>query len=539
VLEKLKQRYGLLTIGLFAVAYIFLVIEIIQSASRPMWFDEAWRPDFIDRNFSIPIGERQSYAPISLGLYLVTKLAVICIDDNFTQRITTYLALLVLPIVTFWFCRVYLNTPVAKAMILISVSCGYIIEFSTQDKPYIVDIVCTLSLILAFHFYLRGNLRLRYFLVAAVILLLLSFTVFFTLVCISIWWTYIVCRQRLSKKWYHLAIWLCTIATLGASYLYLFIKPQLTSNLYTYWQELYLHGTIATILSNTAYDLLTMFGLYIGNHYLSPGLEPNSVLWNTPQFGYTHQILGISNYYGVLYLVLFVYGCIVLWRDRKIVILWLIAGFYSLEWITSLARQWAFGNARTNLFSTYLITIVVVYGLINLIKMLIRRKNLVAISLLAASIVIILPYYQIITIIGGGNTYGGGTFGADSDGYASGVQQAAVYVAAHSQRPDVVLVSGYIGPFGFQYYYDHSDYTAHFRSTESNNVLYSLTNNMSLPVVDTSTNNSTTIVWAVDIDSVVSSRILTLQKDGFKIISHSNFRDVSVVKLALKPNSLE
>jgi len=524
MLKRSRQNYGTPTLLLFAAVTLFNIAVIIHSLWRPLWYDEAWRPDFVHRNMDIPLADRESYAPISLGMFMLTKATFLLGDSNFTVRLITYVALLALPFMVYAFCRMFLDKRTAYVMVPVSVLLGYVLEFSTQAKPYLMDIVATLGILIIYRCYLAGKLRLRHFILASSFYLILSFGAFFVLPCLGI---HLLWRARKGDraKYRSFAVWAATLAPLGLGYFYFFLKPQLTGRLFSYYKALYPHGSIFNILHNTFSNLLTYFGIDLGKPLSSPGLETSPALWTVNQFHvHNRPVLGFSTFMGLLYLGAFVYGVLRLYRSKKYFLIGLLGGVLGLEWIAALLRQWAFGNARTNLFSTILVTIIICYGLVQAGIKGLRKYRLATATCFITLLILVFPYQTVRAAVSGLSTF------ANNQGVNYGLASATAAVAQQSKTTDYVLVGFYAGAYDFHYFYIYADYITQYRPTAAQHIVYAY--RVKQPVVWAPIDqHHPQRVWLLDEVGVIDDEKVAIPKHGYKVSKSQTFGDIAVLTL--------
>lgn len=524
-----RRRHGNAAFWLLVAATIFQLAFIAHSISRPMWFDESWRADFVNRNLDIPLVDRSTYAPISAGLFVFTKATTAFVDNNFTHRLSTYIAALAVPFVVYWFCRVFFDRRMALVMIPVTVLAGYNLEFATQNKPYMLDVVCTLLLLLAYHYYVHKKLRLRYFILGCVGALLFSFAAFFVVTVIGLLMVHRWYKNPNKTDVRSLIIWAGSVGAAALAHLW-FIWPQLNEGLDTYWGDLYLQGGLGNILIDTGRNLLSIFGLTIGEPLLSRGLEDFSVLWTNLEFpASSWTVLGLPEFLAIVWLSLFVYGVYALWHAKKHYIPVVLMLLWGLQWVTSITGHWPFGNARTNLFSNFLVLLIVVYGSVEAWRHTARQYAVVSAALLLTIVLLAFPYRTLaIAFFSTKDT----AFVGDN-GINSGLQWAAVTVAQQSQADDEIIVSHSAGPFGFEYYYNFSDYTADYRATQAKKVTYGYQKNNRLPLHAT-LDRKPDVVWLIgpDMDKdVVAEYFGPFEAVGYRMTNLGKQPDVSVIKL--------
>lgn len=493
-----------------------------------MWFDESWRADFVNRNLDIPLVDRSTYAPISAGLFAFTKATTAFVDNNFTHRLSTYMAALALPFVVYWFCRVFFNRRIALVMIPISVLSGYNLEFATQNKPYMLDVIGMLLLLLAYHYYVRKKLRLRYFIAGCIAALIFSFAAFFVVASIGMLLVYRWHKNPSQLRLRPLAIWAGSVGAAALAHLW-FIWPQLNEGLDVYWGELYLGGGPVNILVDAGRNLMSIFGLTIGEPLVSRGLEEFNVAWNhlsLPAAGWS--VLGLSEFFAIVWFSLFIYGAYSLVQGKKYLIPVVLASFWGLQFVASVTGHWPFGNARTNLFSNFLVLLIVVYGTLQAWQHTARQYKTVTAALLVAIVLLIFPYKTIATALYSNED---AAFAANN-GINSGLQWAAVTVAKQSTAHDEVIVSHSTCPFGFEYYYSFSDYTKVYRSTQTKQVTYGYQKRNPLPMQGT-LNRQPKVVWLIgpEMDKQESEYLNPFKARGYEMSYLGKQPDISVIKL--------
>lgn len=532
MMRKLRRRYGTITLVLFGLVGILQVAIIAHSLDRPMWLDEAWRPTFIARNFDIPIADRDTYAPISFGMYAITKFLTLFADNNFIQRLVTYVAFLVLPFVVYKFATVFLDRTTARVLIPVSVLSGYVLEFSTQNKPYIMDIVVTLLLMLAYHYYVHKQLQSRYFIAASMAGVLFSFAAFFALACFGLHALYALYKEPTKKRARNLLAWLVPVTAVSLAHLVLFIRPQLNPSLHGYYDALYPSGRAFEVLGSTFENLLTMFGIFIGKPLISPGSETYPAFWNTPQLELAGKpVLGLAELLAWAYLAVFIYGLYRLLKQKKRVIPAMLGGMLAVQWVAALFERWPFGHARTNLFTTFLVTVIICYGAIELWRYLTqyRHLKLVTATVFVVITILVFPYKVVGAAVSGPST--GPTTFATNAGIRYGVEPGARIIAAQSQPSDIVAVDYYVGPFGFEYFYGISDYVKPYSATKAQRVLYMYQKRQQFPTsqILQAKPNAVWLVLSSEIDHGVVAK---LREHNYYLTYKHTEGDVLVIRLA-------
>jgi hypothetical protein len=509
------------------LATVLQLALIMHSLDRPLWFDEAWRADFIDRNFHIPISQRAGYAVISLGSYLVTKFFVLFSDDNFTQRLLVYISTVALPFAVYYFCKMFFDKRTAQIMVPITVLAGYILEFSTQNKPYLLDIIVMLLLFMAQHQYSKGKLKLTSFILVSVMAILFSFTAIIVVGFLGIYMATSLWLKRRKLKGREIkdfALWAIIVGLVTIIYYVLFLKPQTTPQLYSYYggfnSSLYPTGGIIHIFYLTLVNVLEMFGIIIGSKVLDGGTEPNHVLWTNIQTVVNNKpVMGLSLILSLFYIGLFIYGMYWLKREKKNLIFYSVIGIYGLEWITGLMKEWPFGNSRTNLFSLFLITLVLVCGGIKLAELVLRgRYRLLVPSLIIVILVLVLPYRTVAAGLYGDKS----TFIVDGQGMYSYTQQVTMFIAAKSKTSDHVYISGAVGPFGFDYFYNHYSPGRKYAKTEAKNIHNVNYSTSKLQAIQSNLNkylkNGYKTVWLADAAAYRWMDTTTISKDSYRVV---------------------
>lgn len=523
-----RRRHGNAALWLLITATIFQLGLIAHSASRPMWFDESWRADFVNRNLDVALADRYTYAPISAGLFVFTKATTTFVDNNFTHRLSTYMAALALPFIVYWFCRVFFNRRTALVMIPISVLSGYNLEFATQNKPYMLDVICMLLLLLAYHYYVRKKLRLRYFIAGCIAALIFSFAAFFVVASIGMLLVYRWHKHPNQHGLRPLAIWAGSVGVAALAHLW-FIWPQLNEGLDAYWGELYLKGGVVNVLVDTVGNMLSIFGITIGEPFFSRGLEEFTVLWtnfSVPAGSWT--VIGLPEFLAVLWLSLFIYGLRRHLVGKKYLVPVVLVMLWSMQWVASVTGHWPFGNARTNLFSNFLVLLIIIYGVLEAWRNTARKYVAISAALVLSVVVLAFPYNVLATAFLSTTDapY------ANDNGINSGLQWAAVTVAQQSRADDEIIVSHTAGPFGFEYYYNFSDYTTDYRATQAKRVTYGYQKNNRLPLHGT-LDRKPDVVWLIgpDMDKEIAEYFGPFEAVGYTMTNLGKQPDVSVIKL--------
>lgn len=450
------------TVILLALASVYSLLVIISNFNVPLWYDEAWRADLIRRGlFGIPY----AHAPITIIYYLLNRFIDLFSETNFSQRILDYLVLLILPFVVYTFCKLFFNKSFANLMIIATFLSGYIIENSSIDKPYLLDVIVTLILIVAYKKFLIGKLKLVYFTLMSVILSLLSFSALFILPSLSILMFYKWFRYK-TFKLKDLIIWSASWIVVNLMQLIFFVKPQLANLLYQHWSGLFLTGGPVAIIEKVLSNIGTIFGFSIGPESKVLFLETSNIFWNNLQFKLFIYPVNISGILASIYLILFIVGIYRIYRDYGYDLLLIMSGIFILQLATGIISKWPFGNARSNIFSLFLIYLVFVYGAYSIINFLLRHSKsmkLLGIGVTISFTLLLFPYSHIADLINKNTAL---------SQPAVGMEGAVIQIAMKSKPNDSILVSNTPGPLGFQYYYTYSDYTKEFRNLETKNIIY-------------------------------------------------------------------
>lgn len=524
MLKKLKQKYGWLTIIIFSLTYLFIFLVLIISFRNPLWSDEEWRADLISNNFSIPLKYRQYLAPISYGIYIFTKLSTFIYNNNFTIRLSTYIAFLCLPVLTYIFCRIYFNKVIAKFLVPLSVLSNYILEFSFQAKPYILDIDYVLVMFIIYNKLKKGKISFWLFLAITILFSSMTFASFFLLPCLFILMATDAYRSKNKKTdFIRLAMWsVFNFLSIILQYLY-FLKPQITAKERLSFPGLLFSGNAVNILGQTIKNILQFF--WITPRGPVNGAEFFPIFWTSIQLTFQGRTpIGVGDVIGIIYIIFFIYGLLVLYRHRGYVVLVVLFGMLGLEWIAALVGVWPFGDSRTNLFTTYLITLIGIYGAIKLIPICFKRFRLITVSVVIAVLVLTFPYMSYFNVLKN-KPEGFGFYSKVSDEYA------ARFVAIKSTASDIVMVNSPDDTFGFQYYYSYSSYTDTYIN-RSRKVYYQYDNSYRLPVSDLFLKNNQHNIWVID-PSINTQRQLISY--GYKTSDNLFLDGINVKKY--EPNS--
>jgi uncharacterized membrane protein len=511
-IRKLKT-YDKTAAVLLLLSIFYTTIVIIKNFGDPLWYDEAWRADLIRiGSFNSPY----SHAPVSLGYFLIIRFFDIFSETNFSQRLLNYLALLALPFVVYWFCRLYFDRTFARIMIVLTFLSTYVIENSVVAKPYLLDVVLTLVFIIAYRKFVEGKLKPALFILISLIFCLTSFAALFFLpaVLVLLIFRYKRSKNRDAKP---IIIWAASWISLSIIQIELFIRPQIRHLLGIHWSGLFLSGNPWTILVDILGNLASIFGLIFGINPNIAVLEDYTIFWDFPQikiFGL--PVLGTSTVIGVIFLAVFIYGCYSVFKKSKPELLAIILLVYLFEVFAALLQKWPFGDARSNIFSLFPLYIIFFYGLYNLVREGTKSNRIIKIltaSLLLVSIVLLFPFDPMKNLISNQSNYSQPEIG---------VQSNAIYIAKYSKPEDTVLVDNLIGPLGFQYYYQFSDYTNQYRSNEARNVIYGLKPKSYVILPNLKKTHPKTI-WIVTDNSypgyIVSRDIVKLQAYGYRLTS--------------------
>ncbi|MHB1864962.1 MAG: hypothetical protein ACYCPS_02225 [Candidatus Saccharimonadales bacterium] len=507
-IKKLTNDY--VTLALLSLTSVYAVVIAIINFNIPLWYDEAWRADLVRRGlFGLPY----AHAPIPFLYYLINRIIDLFSETNFSQRLINYIALLLLPSVVYIFCKTMFNKPFARLMIIATLLSGYIIENSTVDKPYIVDIIVVLVLVVAYKKFLEGKLKLIYFTLLSIVFSLLSFATLFILPVLALLLFYKWYKYK-KEKIQDLIIWSFSWLAVEIVQLNFFVKPQLAGLLYQHWSDLFLTGSPLQITEKVLSNIGTIFGFSIGPVANALFLERSNIFWNFPQFKVFIYPIGISGVLATLFICIFIYAVYRVYKDFGPDIPIILLVIFILELITGIFSKWPFGNARSNIFSLFLLYIVFVYGWYGMISWLMKRSRytkMLGTSLVISFTVMLFPYSPITDLLNKSTAL---------SQPAVGMEGAALKIAKLSKPSDMVLVSNIPGPLGFQYYFNYASYVQKYVNHESRNVIYTYNPNdyMIMPNLKT---NRPTVLWVVLYRYYIPSPILSdleqLQNAGYNL----------------------
>lgn len=514
-----KYKSDKTTFLIFAFAYAFLILLIYHSASRPMWFDEAWRAYYIDHNFNKELLNNSGAAPISAGVYAVTKAAVFFVNNNFTQRIVSYLALLILPWIVYKFCRINFGKLVAQVSIPVTLLSGSILEYSTQNKPYILDVVCVLGILFAYKLYADKKTSLAVLTIVSVVASLFSFGAFFALPCVGLFLLirYIKNRDRARLK--DLLIWSAAVGSVILLHAWLFLGPQIHNDLSKYWQGLFLTGSPKMIIKSIVSNCLSFFGLAIDPLFVNTqGLNSRIIFWSYPEIAFG---LNLSVLMGSGYLILFLYGMYDLVKRKKLLVPVTIVVILGLQLVTAYLSKWPFGNARTNIFLTTLILLVTCYAAVKLAQSMVTHKEWGAIFIMLTLLLLAFPLNSIVK---------NGIFGRYSPGFGEGVQASAVMVAKGSKPEDQILLYHYMTNYRFKYYYQDSSYATKYKN-RSQNILVDSRQNPLPHSVEFFKNNKHKTIWVVVLRGVSYNPAHFAVEAGYRATESKSYQFLQTYKL--------
>lgn len=493
---KLKQRFGLFNILFFTFVYIFILIVIFHSIHRPLWSDESWRPDDINLNLHIPDRSSAQYAPLSLVLFLFGKLTDLIYQNNFMDRLSTYLAYLSLIPAAFYFCKNYFNKSLAYLITIVTLIGGSVLEFSTQDKPYILDLVLVLIALIAYKKYSKGRLNFWLFTLLCAAITLTSFGGILIMPTIGVLWLYNVLKLRKNKKTKkqvtQLAIWSLIIIFTSVIYYLLFLRSQIDIHEYNYFSTFYPTGSIYSMLRTTFQSFIAIFGYDFPYKIMaSPVYNQIPILPAVQQIRLLHTIpiIGLSWFTGSLWLLLLCFAIYTLFKNKNYEVLIIISSLTVVMWLAAYFRKWPFGDSRVNLFYIYLITILICYGIVKSIPFLLKKFKIITATAVTIVVVLIFPYSTVASAL----TQSYPNYISAS---AAGVQPAAIEVAKYSKPGDLIYVNTLITD-GFQYYYQFSDYTKSYNN-RSRNIFYGYSFKENVPFNKLGLKPSVKRMWIVE-----------------------------------------
>ncbi len=523
-IKSIADKYSLYT--MLTLSSIYVLVIAIRNFNDPLWYDEAWRADLIKRGL---FNLSYAHAPVTAGYYILNKLIDIFSTTNFSQRIINYIALLVLPLVVYIFCKTFFNKTFAKLMIFATFISGYIIENSSVDKPYLLDIIVTLLLIVTYKKFLEGKLKLIYFTLLSLASSLISFVALFILpsLAILLFYSWIKHKKPDLKA---LIIWSISWMAANLAQLVFFVRPQLKSLLYQHWSGFFLSGSFLEIIKKILSNLGTIFGFSIGPEVHTLFLETSNIFWNIPQFKILIYPVDISGILSSILLATVIYGLYKIYKEHGPEIPLIILIVFTVELVTALLGKWPFGNARSNIFSLFLLYIVLVYGAYSFINYLVhysKKTKLFGLGLSLSFSILFFPYSPVAHLMNRSSVL---------SQPADGMESAAYHIAKYSTVNDTVLVSNTPGPLGFQYYFNYASYTNSFRKNEAKHVIYTYNPNdyMIMPNLKS---NKAGIMWVVlyryYTPNVISNDLTVIQHSGYSLADSFTSQDILVDKFSL------
>jgi hypothetical protein len=344
-------------------------------------------------------------------------------------------------------------------MVVVTAISSYVLMYSTQNKPYVLDIVCVLVLVLVFQRYRENRLSFRYFCLITLLLMLTSFASYFIppILGLLMLMDYYKTRKRIDLN--RLLIWTAILLLTTLAYYFLFLRQQILANgsLDIFWDKFLYMGSMSSFLKNDLINIKILFGF---NPNVSSGFLNNiSAWWLNQSIHLKYSVVGIEKILAYLYLILFLLGNWYLFKARKHTFLIVLYGMLFLEFIAALFRLWPFGGARTNLFSIYLISIVPYFAISTLLQKL-KGVYLQAFLLLIFIVgLITFPYSYVYSALLEKPSF---VSNITTDNMGMADEKFAEIIAKSSKQNDLVLIDFYSDPLGFQYYYKFSDYTREY-----------------------------------------------------------------------------
>jgi hypothetical protein len=221
-----------------------------------------------------------------------------------------------------------------------------------------------------------------------------------------------------------------------------------------FWVWYLYSGSLPTFLKHSLLNIGLPFGFVSNVIYSLAGVV--NAWWLSQSLYIKYPLSNIANILSYFYLISFLVGNWFLVKNKRYTFLICLYGFLVLEFIAALLKLWPFGDARTNLFSIFLITIVPFYAFAELFKKL-RGIYLTCFLLVLAIIAIITFPYQFAYDAVTENSNFIASISDSELGMAD--QRFSEVIAKHSKPGDLVLLSVYSFTEDFQYYYQFSDYT--------------------------------------------------------------------------------
>lgn len=341
----------------FGVIFSVLLLHIVTYVRDPLWFDEVWRAYGVS-SFKLFEVEHGS-APVPVGSFLLAKLFTLVWDTEITQRLTSVIATFLLVYVVYWFgCKIRSR----NFGLLLAATVPFlpvVMDYSTQNKAFVIE--CVVTVILTYAFYLHSVKK-----ISTSRLIILSCAGFFFSMS-AIWliagyglWG-LVGMYKTKKLDKNFLVWAGITGAFSLIYYLLLIKPQMGGGLESYWlQESWKGRTAWQVVRYIAKNVI---------HTFQTMVIPTADL-DLGKYGFI-----VDDWVWIPALVLLGYGTYKLHKNKLTIIPFILFVTYALTFIAAYFAMWTFGDNRINTFQFVLASIIILYGLYEVVAYLWKRRN--------------------------------------------------------------------------------------------------------------------------------------------------------------------
>ncbi|SNQ49279.1 conserved membrane hypothetical protein [Frankia canadensis] len=345
-----------------AVAVIGVEIALHARISRPLWYDELWRPHFAGEPWRMFWPElRAANTPSSLGSIALTRVSGDALGWHAwaLRLVTAGVWLPVLAVAVYLYARRFTGVAAAVGTAVAVALSGTVIDAGTQLKPYALEAVVSLA-VLALWTTPGAGLRRR---TAAGALALVSLPAVFLLVPLAAADVLRAGRAASSRTTVHtvgLAVGraagrVAPALLLAGGHAALFVSHQSSQRASHFWDDQFLAGRgVVGGLRFTADQVRAILG------GTPPGIDrydPNLVHALLEGHRTATTIVGAATAVAMLAGVRALSR-----RPDGVTLLIAVGGAELVTLLASGARYWPFGACRTNLFLVPLLAVVAAAG---------------------------------------------------------------------------------------------------------------------------------------------------------------------------------
>lgn len=340
-------RRDLATAALLALVAAGVPVVLWTRFSRPLWYDELWRPHFVAEPAATFWSElATANVPSAVGwVALVRALGASLGWHAWALRLPAAIAFVALVAATYLFSRRFTGVAAALGAALAVGLSGTMVDLATQLKPYTLEAVCSLAVVALWTD--RRSVARR---TAAGGVALFSLPAVFLIIPMAVADVVAAPGRRLRA-----ALAATPALALAGGHAVLFVLHQSSQRLSSFWDDHFL--TDRAVTDGARFVLGELGSMAAG---APPGIDhedPNLV----------HPVVdtsGVAGWaIGVAVAIAFVVGVAVLHRrPGGPTLLIALVGAEALMLAASAGRYWPFGAVRTNVFVVPLLTVVVAVG---------------------------------------------------------------------------------------------------------------------------------------------------------------------------------